>query len=427
MLQKDIVKRIWTKKELLESFCSLSILNVLNLVLPLITLPYLIHVVGIEKYGVYSFAYTIIQYILLVSTYGFNLSATKLISARRMDCEYISGVFNAVIVCRLLLALFSFLLFLLVSLFISAFSDVVCIVLYGIGIVLGDALTPIWFFQGMGKMRYLTLVNAFSKILFTFLIFVLISAAEDYRMILFIQSLGYIVAALAGLFISKRVFNISFYLPTYKSVSFQFQDGLHIFLSTIGINLYRNSNILLLGILSSEYIVGVYSAAEKLIKGAQGIISPVTDALFPYLSKKISDNSFAQTHVKLIFKISKYLLFLYIFVVGGFYIISPLAVSWLFPLNIQKEIIQLLNIMAPVIFFGGFGYVFGILGLYSIGEKQSFLKYVIFSGCISVIVLLGFIKIFPLLSGAIAMLSSEFFLFLLSFLALKKHYRNVSY
>ena len=70
------------KKELLESFCSLSILNILNLILPLITLPYLVHVIGIEKYGIYSFAYAIIQYILLISTYGFNLSATKLISEK---------------------------------------------------------------------------------------------------------------------------------------------------------------------------------------------------------------------------------------------------------------------------------------------------------------------------------------------------------
>jgi PST family polysaccharide transporter len=420
----DNIKNIWIKKELLESFCSLSVLNVLNLILPLITLPYLIHVIGIEKYGIYSFAYTIIQYILLVSTYGFNLSATKLISEKRTNHEYISEVFNSVIICRLLLALFIYLIFLFISLFVSIFSDTVCIVSYGLGIVLGDVLTPIWLFQGMGKMRYITIVNALSKILFTVLIFVFILTEEDYKFILLINSLGYLFAAIAGLFISRRIFNIHFSTPSYKTILFQFKDGLHIFLSTIGINLYRNSNILLLGIFSTEYILGIYSAAEKLIKGAQGVISPVTDALFPYLSKRFSDSSSRFDNINLLFRISKILFFIYLFIVLIFYVLSPAVVSYLFPDNIHREIMELLYIMTPIILLGGLGYVFGILGLYGIGKKQSFLKCVILSGFTSIIILVGTVNIVPLYAGGFAMLGSELILCLLSFYILKTSYKS---
>lgn len=420
----NVMKNIWIKKELLESFCSLSILNILNLILPLITLPYLVHVIGIEKYGIYSFAYAILQYILLVSTYGFNLSATKLISEKRTDSEYISVVFNSVIVCRLLLFSFSFFLFFFFTFFLSAFSDSIYIVIYGLGIVIGDVFTPIWLFQGMGKMRYITIVNVLSKVLFTLLIFVFISTEEDYKYILLINSFGYILAAIVGLIFSKKIFNISFFFPSYESIIFQFKDGLHIFLSTIGINLYRNSNILLLGIFSNEYILGIYSAAEKLIKGVQGIISPITDALFPYLSKKFSESSDRLANINLIFKISKVLFFIYVSIVLIFYLLSPFVVSCLFSDNIHEEIVSLLFIMAPVILLGGFGYVFGILGLYGIGKKQTFLTCVILSGFSSVIILLSTVHITPLYSGGIAMLGSEFFLCFLSFIILRISCKN---
>lgn len=418
------VKNIWMKKELLESFCSLSILNILNLILPLITLPYLVHVIGIEKYGIYSFAYAIIQYILLISTYGFNLSATKLISEKRTDNKYVSVVFNSVIVCRLLLFLFSFLIFFLFSFFLPVFSDSIYIIIYGLGIILGDVFTPIWLFQGMGKMRYITIVNVLSKVLFTLLIFVFISTEEDYKFILLINSFGYIFAAIIGLVFSRKIFNISFFVPSYKSVFFQLKDGLHIFLSTIGINLYRNSNILLLGIFSNEYILGIYSAAEKLIKGAQGVISPITDALFPYLSKKFSEASDRLANIKLLFKISKVLFVIYTFIVLAFYLLSPVVVSCLFPNDIHEAIVSLLFIMAPVILLGGFGYVFGILGLYGIGKKQTFLSCVILSGFSSIIILLSTVHIAPLYSGGIAMLGSEFLLCFLSFIVLRISCKN---
>ena len=79
---------------LLESIISLSLLNVLNMVLPLVTLPYIVKVVGIANYGAYSIAYAIVQYILLVSTYGFNFSVTKQIAQCRDNRQHINDSRN---------------------------------------------------------------------------------------------------------------------------------------------------------------------------------------------------------------------------------------------------------------------------------------------------------------------------------------------
>ena len=83
-------------KLLIENFFSLSILNGLNVLLPLVTLPYILHVVGKANYGAYSYVYAVLQYVILFSTYGFNFSATKQISQCRDDAQAVSRIYNAV-------------------------------------------------------------------------------------------------------------------------------------------------------------------------------------------------------------------------------------------------------------------------------------------------------------------------------------------
>lgn len=397
---------------ILESIFSLSILNVLNIFLPLITLPYLIRVVGLEKYGAYSVVYAILQYALLFSSYGFIYSTTKEISQNRNNIEEVNQIFNSTIVARIVLSIVSLILLFPILLLYNE-SDYIWMYIYGIGIVIGDSLNPVWLFQGMEKMRYMTIVNVICKLIFTVLIFVLVNTPDDYIYILLYNSLGFVFSGIGSLYIAIKYFGVVLFFPSWHTVSLEIKLGWYVFVSTLFMNLYRNSNIFILSFFVPEKLIGAYSGAEKMIKAAQSIASPVSNAFFPHFANQMVSKEKAV--IRNIF--SKLFAMMALFLVPitiVAYFCSDLINDFFLDPNDSRAVL-LMKIMSPVIFFGGLNYILGIVGLVNLGKSVDFTKYVIIAGITSIVFLLVSVKEMGVLSAAYAMTLSEVILFIMCF------------
>jgi len=398
-------------RHLIENFLSLSILNGLNFILPLITLPYLVRILGPDKYGAVSFATVIVQYIVLISNYGFQYSATSQISQKRTDLKKITEIFNAVIFIRISLALILTLLLFCFGIFVKKIFDERLMYFFSIGIIIGDIFIPTWLFQGFEKMKFITLANFTAKVIFTLLIFIFIKVKSDYPLVLLINSFGYLLSGILSMLLVFYIFKIKPGLAKLKDIKEQLVEGWHVFVSTLNINLYRNANTLIIGALTNNSIVGIYSSGEKIVKALQSVFSPFLDTIFPYLSNKFSFQTKTKS-IENIFTISKYysiILFLVFLLVFAF---ASVLVKLLLGPDFQ-DAHKVIRVLSPIIIIGGLNYLFGIVGMINLDGKKEFTKFVIISGLSNIVITFSLVPFLSYIGASIGVLFSEFSLFVL--------------
>ena len=287
MLKKFIAG---VNKRVLTNFLSLSVLQGTNLLLPLITFPYLVRVLGIEKFGLISFALATVAYFEIITDYGFDLSATRQISINRNNKEKIVSVYSAVLSIKAILSLVSLVLLTILVFSFSKFSDFFLVYFFTFGRVIGKSLFPVWFFQGMEKMKITTYLNILAKALFTVAIFIFVKEEADFLLVPIFNSMGFIVVGFVAIIQIRAGFGVHFKLQSKETLVEQFKDGWHIFLSRIYVNLYTTTNTFLLGIMTNNVIVGYYSVAAKIIEALTSLFIPANNALYPYMSKLFHDN-----------------------------------------------------------------------------------------------------------------------------------------
>lgn len=409
-------------KQLLESLVSLSLLKALSVLFPLITLPYIFRVVGAANYGIYSFVYVVIQYILIINAYGFNYTATKQIAQCRNDKCLINEIFNSVIYCRLLILSVELIFFSLISFLLFDSKESFYLFFGGVGIILGDILNPVWLFQGMEKMRYMTIVHFSLKILFLTLIFIFIRKESDYIYLTLIDSIGHVLAGMISIYIAYKEFNVKLSKPNYCGIVTQLKEGAILFWSNMSINLYKNANIFVLKFFVTDDLLGVYSAAEKVVKGLQLMGSPISQALFPHYGKKFKEHSVKQ-NIGQLYKSARYFALLLTLIS----IIGMICSSFIIKVICGKDFLDavpILRIMIPVVIFGGLNSLLGLGGLINLEQKKYFFQGVIIAGGVNLILLLSLANNWGIYAGAFAFLLSEIVLFILIIYRLLIMYRH---
>lgn len=409
------------KKRLFSNFISLSVLQGANYLVPLIIVPYLFATLGTEKFGLIVFAQSLVASFGLFVNYGFNLSATKEIAVNQKDIQKISEIYSTVTVIKSVFALIAFLIFIIMIFTFNKFSDDRILYLLTFGTIIESILFPVWFFQGIEKMKYITITYAISKIIVALLIFIIINDESDYLLVPILYFCGAISSGFISISILFKYFKINFYFPSFQQIKFQLLEGWHLFVSNISINLYRNANILILGFLTTPLFVGYYALAEKVIKALQSLMGPISETLYPFIANKSSKQSIKKSLNDLI-KISKYYFFILFAIVIGVLVLAPFAVEILANTYI-KSIVLDMRILTVALFFGGFNYLMGIIGLVSLGFQKYFSKSVLIAGFTNVVLCFALSPLIKDTGAAIALSISEFVLTIILFKKLFSLYK----
>ncbi len=404
-------------KTLISNFVSLSALQGINLVLPLLILPYLVRVLGMELYGLIAFSTAFVYYFQVITDYGFNLTATREISIHRNDSHKVSEIYNSVMIIKLVLLMISLLILTLIVFSFDKLSNDYDIYFLSFGVVIGNTMLPTWLFQGMEKMKFMTLSNLITKLFFTVLIFVFVKTKDDYLLVPAFTSAGYILSGIISLLIVKRTFKIQFENQRYETLRRHFKEGWYVFLSQLKITLFSNSNILILGIFSGNIHVGYFSSAERIIRTLASMQTPIVNTMFPYISKQIK---IAPTRIiGQIYKVAKIGSLSYLLVILAVFVFSEDIVKIMFGSMLIDVVIALrIILIVPLLVF--LNNLFGTQILLNTGRDKAFFLVLLFTAILNLILVFPLTYLYGYIGTSISMVFAEVFLLMGMFYYAKK-------
>ncbi len=363
------------KKNLFKNTLALIIIQILNYALPFITLPYLSRVLDVDKLGLVFFAQVLMDYFFRLAMFGFDFSGVRTIAINRDDKEATNLIFNSILSVQIIFLIISFLILSFLILFFDKFRSDWLVYYFTFLSVIGNIFIFTWFYQGMERMKFITILNIVTKTASTLLIFCFIKQASDYYLVPLFNSLGAILAGVISLFFVKKVFNIKFYIPAKDDIINTFKYSSQFFLTKVAIALYRQTNAFVLGLVITTTAVAYYVSADRIFWAVFALYSTFINALFPYMSKN-----------KDIVFFKKLLKYLIIFAVGfGLFLI--VAAKYLIIIFFSEKMLPSVNILRifaisfPMYVFvdtfgfpllGAFGYVKETNSGYAIGGIYNF-------------------------------------------------------
>lgn len=270
---------------IIENFSFLSVLQITNFVIFLLLIPYLYRVLGKENYGLVVFAQTVSQYLIILINFGLNATATRDISIYRDDSKVRSQIISSIISLKFLLFILSFFILLILIFFIPFIKQHKLVFIFSMVYCLNEALFPIWYFQGIEKMKYITYLNIGSRIISLFFIFIIINEPSKYLFVPLILGIGNLIGAIIGLIlVFKKADNYFIIQPLSKLKSYMV-NNFPLFISNVSSQIYVNANRLIIGSYLSMSDLAIYDVADRVVNILKVPLSVISQVLFPKVSR----------------------------------------------------------------------------------------------------------------------------------------------
>lgn len=255
------------------------------MLLSLIVIPYVIIKVGAAGFGAIAVAQMVMTYLAVVSDYGFTLTATRDVALYKDDRSKISKIFFTVLTSKLIITAVLFILLILAGILVPNFEDHYLLYLLGFTYVIGQSLFVNWFLQGIEKMHYITISTLVGRLIFVALVFTLIDNKGDSIFYLLAFGIGNIISGILSIYLAIHDCKLKFALPKRSDIVYELKEGWQITISSLTINSYFYSNVIILRFFTNDLTVGYYSIAERILFAVRQIITLFAQVVYPHVCR----------------------------------------------------------------------------------------------------------------------------------------------
>jgi PST family polysaccharide transporter len=278
-------KIISGNKKIFESISYLSVIQILTMLLPFLTYPYLIKIFGLSLYGKIMLSQAVVSYVAIFVNFGFNISAAKSVSEIIDKTEEVNKLCSAIFIVKFIIWLFVAFIY-LVSVWVFI-DDRTSKVLYitAFTLTFNEFLVAQWFYQAKESLKVIAISSIATKLLNVILIFSLIHNQSDYYLVSLITGCCFL---LAGSFSIHHMFkyHIRFMWPSYGSMVKVTRDSINLFLTSAIIAIKNKLDVILIGAFISNEAVAIYDFAQKILNLLLLPITIINNAVFPKMNRE---------------------------------------------------------------------------------------------------------------------------------------------
>ncbi|MDG1928481.1 MAG: oligosaccharide flippase family protein, partial [Nitrospinaceae bacterium] len=274
---------------MLKNFGSLSIIQFSSYIAPLLILPYLSRVLGVEGFGVVFFGVSFVTVCGVLIDFGFELYAPYKIARRREDVSYIKKLSGAIFGAKLFLFLITALITIMFASIVNEYeTKFILLFLFPIFFF---SIQPNWLFQSLENTFEIAGYFIISRFIYIGLVFVFVNTLDDYFKVIICLGLSFCINAILSL---RKMIKLGYIpiFPSFLSVLSVISESSGYFYARASSSIYGAGGTVFLGLVSTNAQVGYFASAEQIFRGLQGLFTPMAQALYPYMSRKQDKNAF---------------------------------------------------------------------------------------------------------------------------------------
>ena len=267
----------------LENYFFMTRLQVLNMCFYILIYPFLIRTIGVEGYGLYAYAASIVLLFITFLNFGFDLPAAKRVAEHAEDKVYLQELVSVVFFSKIALGVVSAVVFviLLYTFPIMCDNRLVFSIVYIQTFTF--ILFPQWYYQGLQKMKIVTLIQLSFRILSLPVIFFVLKTEDDVWIFSLIVSVSSLLGGITSILMIRYQDGLEFHFVGLDRIKNAYKESIPFFLSNVTGVVKEQGIVVLIGSFLGMKDVAIYDLAYKIIIIPRTLFSKLNDAFYPKL------------------------------------------------------------------------------------------------------------------------------------------------
>lgn len=308
-------------RAVVENYIFMTVLQILNSLFYIIIYPYVIRVLGAESYGTYVYAVSIVTYFIFIVNFGFDFPGTKSVAQNKDDPNMLNDILSYIFTAKIYLYILASVIFFILMYFIPFFRNNKLIYFFVYIQTFANILFPQWYYQGLQKMKTVTIIQVIFKLVSLPLILIFVKKADDINLFAFIISFTVLAGAIIAFLMIRYQDGFKIKWMNFNETKLWFRQGMPFFLSnSVGI-LKEQGITIVIGAFFGMKDVAIYDLANKIVIIPRTLLMSVNAAMFPKIVME------AKTQI--VKKIIKYEFLLGILVMIGTTVFGKFAIKLL--------------------------------------------------------------------------------------------------